>query len=183
MTERLKPAWETMACGSRQESTMFLGIGVVSDVWPGGKGIYSPATLGEVHMKGLRVSGALALAMPSAALAGVTTTEIGTYRGECVAYVRSILPSLPRGLTYYGDKVKIINSSICRPGSAAIIKVASGPAAQYGHIAYVERCDRDGISIREANWRAGKITRRVATGGVSRAQRDLKISGYWTPKP
>ncbi len=78
------------------------------------------------------------------------------------------------------DKMRIINSSICRPGSIAIIEL-SGRYAMYGHVAYVESCSKEGITVRDANWRPGKITRRVATGGVPQATKELKIMGYWQP--
>lgn len=120
-------------------------------------------------------------AASSASLASVSLTVLGNYPGECVAYVRSILPGLPTGLFSYADKLRIVNKNTCTVGSAAIIRIASGPYAQYGHIAYVENCT-SGITIREANWRSGKITRRQVNGTTQSATSELNIVGYWVPK-
>jgi hypothetical protein len=123
---------------------------------------------------------AVILFIATPASAAIMTTEIGSFTGECVAYARSQVPSLPSGLITMRDKLRIMNSSICRPGSIAIIELG-GSLAVYGHVAYVEACSANGITVREGNWRPGKITRRVATGGFIQATKDLKIMGYWQP--
>jgi hypothetical protein len=114
------------------------------------------------------------------ALAAVTTEVMGNFSGECVAYARSRAPGLPSGLFSMADKRRIINAKKCKAGSVAIIGNGS-----VGHVAYVEKCDRDGkkegITITEANWKAGKITKRkVSSGdGLRAAERELGIEGYW----
>lgn len=116
------------------------------------------------------------------AFAAVTTEIIGNFAGECVAYARSRAPGLPSGLFSMADKRRIINANKCKAGSVAIISYGS-----VGHVAYVEKCDRDGkkegITIVEANWKAGKITKRKASSsdGLRAAERELGIEGYWQP--
>lgn len=116
------------------------------------------------------------------ALAGIETSIQGNFRGECVAYARSRVPGLPGGLFTMQDKLQIINSNRCREGSVAIIRYGS-----VGHVAVVEKCDRDGkkegITITEANWQSGVITRRKASSrdGLRSAEAELAIVGYWRP--
>ncbi len=80
------------------------------------------------------------------------------------------------------SKLNIINESKCKAGSVAIIRLGS-----VGHVAVVEKCDRDGkkegIVITEANWQRGKITKRKASSadGLRAAERELNIAGYWRP--
>lgn len=135
-------------------------------------------------MRRLWIGPAVAAAcISSVASAAISTTVLATRKVECVIYVREIVKSLPYGLIYWSDKKKIINSYTCRVGSVAIIQVPSGVAAQYGHVAYVEKCGTTGITIREANFQKDKITRRVATTkNVLQAENELRIVGYWRPK-
>ena len=117
------------------------------------------------------------------ALAAVSTEVIGNFAGECVAYARSRAPRLPSGLWNMADKRKIIKQGAkCKAGSVAIISNGS-----VGHVAYVEKCDRDGkkegLTITEANWKSGKITKRKTSSsdGLRAAERELGIEGYWQP--
>lgn len=99
---------------------------------------------------------------------------------NCVLYAKSQVPSLPSGLTYYSAKVNIINHRFPRVGSVAVIPVASGPSAPYGHVAVVRNVvvNRDGslnVTIEEANWEACKYSRRTGTPD------GLRIQGYFDP--
>lgn len=134
-------------------------------------------------MKRISITVAVAAAvMSSVASAAITTTELAYRKIECVLYVREIVKSLPYNLISWSDKKKIINSYTCKAGSVAIIQVPSGSAAQWGHVAYVQACDKSGITIREANFRKDTITRRVATPNILQAEKELRIVGYWRPK-
>ena len=113
--------------------------------------------------------------------AAITTEVIGNFNGECVAYARQKVPSLPSGLYTLADKKKVINSRTCKAGSVAIIDVGN-----YGHVAVVEKCDSSGstqsITITEANYKPGKITRRQSkVSKISKAESELKILGYYRP--
>lgn len=122
-----------------------------------------------------------AVTIPAAA--SITTTIIGKWSGECVSYVRSLVPSLPYGLYTLTDKKRIINSYTCRAGSVAVIDAA----APYGHVAFVKSCDASGriqgITIKEANWKKGYITERESrvSGSISKSQAELRILGYYRP--
>ncbi len=115
--------------------------------------------------------------------AAITTEVIGTFNGECTAYARSKVPSLPYGLYTFNDKLRVINSRSCKAGSVAIIDVGNST----GHVAVVESCDNSGsmqgIKIVEANWKAGKITRRSSrvSGSISKSESELRIRGYFRP--
>lgn len=121
-----------------------------------------------------------ALATP--AIAGITTEVVGSFAGECVAYARSRVAGLPSGLFTMNDKRRMINSNKCKAGSVAVIEYGS-----VGHVAVVEKCDREGkkegITITEANWQRGQITKRKASSsdGLRVAERELGIIGYWKP--
>ena len=119
----------------------------------------------------------------SICLAAITTVVIGSYSGECTTYARSQVKSLPGNLYTYAQKKAIVNSHTCKAGSVAVIDVGNS----IGHVAVVESCDSSGstqgIQIREANWKAGKITRRTSrTSKISKSEAELKIYGYFRPK-
>ena len=115
--------------------------------------------------------------------AAITTEVIGTFSGECTAYARGKVPSLPYGLYSFSDKLRVINSHSCKAGSVAIIDVGNST----GHVAVVESCDSSGsmqgIKVVEANWKAGKITRRSSrvSGSISKSESELRIRGYFRP--
>lgn len=115
--------------------------------------------------------------------AAITTKVIGTFNGQCTTYARSKVPSLPTGLYTFSDKLRIINSHTCKAGSVAVIDTSNST----GHVAVVESCDKSGsmqgIKITEANWKAGKITRRSSrvSGSISKAESELRIRGYFRP--
>jgi len=152
----------------------------------------APTRAGQVHSRcvaGFSISSlfrpaalAATLVVSAPVLASVTTDVIGTWSGECVSYARSRVPSLPYGLNTLADKKRIMNSSSCKKGSVAIIDASS-----WGHVAYVENCDSSGstqgITIVEANYKPGKITRRKSqvSGSISKAQQELRILGYFRP--
>lgn len=123
------------------------------------------------------------LAFIATAHAAITTEVIGTFNGECTAYARSKVPSLPYGLYTFNDKLRVINSRSCKAGSVAIIDVGNST----GHVAVVESCDNSGsmqgIKIVEANWKVGKVTRRSSRvgGSISKSESELRIRGYFRP--
>lgn len=115
-------------------------------------------------------------------LAAIITVVIDTYSGSCVAYARSQVPSLPYGLDTYAAKKKIVNSHTCKAGSVAIINTGDS----IGHVSVIESCDNSGstqgIQMREANWKHGKITRRTSrTNKISKSESELNIYGYFRP--
>jgi hypothetical protein len=92
--------------------------------------------------------------------------------GECVAYARCKVPSLPFGLFTYQDKLNIINSRTLQQGSIAIINTGNN----VGHVAYVQYVHSNGeITISEANWIAGRCGTRRGTPAR------LNIVGYFRP--
>jgi hypothetical protein len=92
-------------------------------------------------------------------------------RWNCVLWAREKVPSLPFGLWTIKDKRKIINSNIAKAGSVAIINVGM----PWGHVAVVAKVGSNHITIKEANFKYGKITERHGT------EKDLKIVGYFKP--
>lgn len=115
-----------------------------------------------------------------AMLAGVFLPVIPTQSASaeniacnCVFYARSLVPSLPRGLTTLQDKKKIINSYSPSKGSVAIIPNGD----KYGHVAVVTDVSPDGktITIKEGNWNRCKINIRKGT------PQSLKVLGYFKP--
>jgi hypothetical protein len=90
---------------------------------------------------------------------------------NCVKWAREYVPKLPFGLWNLADKKKIINSKKAKPGNVAIINVG----ALVGHVAVVVWVGSNHITIKEANYKAGKITERHNT------EKDLKILGYFDP--
>ena len=135
--------------------------------------------MNSMHYK-LAFLASCAFAAP--AIAGIQAEVIGNFAGECVAYARSRVPGMPSGLYTMNDKRRMINSNKCKAGSVAVIEYGS-----VGHVAVVEKCDREGKkegnTITEANWQRGKITKRKASSsdGLRAAERELRIVGYWKP--
>lgn len=136
-----------------------------------------------LHSKFRTISGfALVLAV-GAAQAAITTEVVGTFNGECVAYARTKVPSLPRGLVTFNDKLRVINSHSCRAGSVAVIDAGNN----IGHVAVIESCDSSGsmqgMKITEANWKPGLITLRKSrvSGSITKSEAELRIRGYFRP--
>ena len=99
-----------------------------------------------------------------------TSSELGGCNQctNCVKYARCRQPRLPYGLTYWKDKLRIINTQTPRAGCVAVIKTGSA----YGHVAYVRRVNGSTIHIDEGNW-GRKCNSRSGTKAA------LKIQGYW----
>lgn len=95
-------------------------------------------------------------------------------RYNCVLYARAQVPQLPFNLTSFAAKKKIINSTTSKIGSVAIM--ATG--FPFGHVGVVVGRSEHGKykTIREANYRWGKITERTGT------TESLGIVGYFDPK-
>jgi hypothetical protein len=124
-----------------------------------------------------RMDADLGLGTQASSLMAVSC-DTATNRCNCVYYARCKVPSLPYGLTYYTDKVRIINSSSAATGSVAIMNVG----APYGHVAVVTAVKKDirtgsvtSITVTEANYSPCKITTR--TGSPA----SLKVTGYFRP--
>ena len=92
-------------------------------------------------------------------------------RWNCVLYVRARVPQMPFGLWTISNKKKIINDHTPRVGSVAIINVG----LPWGHVALVKKVGSRHLTIKEANFKYGKITERHGTTA------DLKIIGYYNP--
>ena len=99
-----------------------------------------------------------------------TSSELGSCNQctNCVLYARCKQPRLPTGLTYWRDKLRIINSHTPRAGCVAVIKTGSA----YGHVAYVSRVSGSTVYIDEGNW-GRRCNSRSGTAA------SLKIQGYW----
>lgn len=97
------------------------------------------------------------------------------YCDNCVLFARCKAPKLPYGLTYWSDKVAVINSNHAHPGCVAMIPTSS----VYGHAAYVADVDTapspNRIYLREANWIANTCSSRSGT------KDGLNIRNYWCP--
>lgn len=97
------------------------------------------------------------------------------YCDNCVLFARCKQPKLPYGLTYWSDKVAIINSNHAHVGCVAMIPTSH----QYGHVAYVDGVDTapspNRITLREANWTPNACTSRTGT------KDGLNIRNYWCP--
>jgi hypothetical protein len=115
---------------------------------------------------------------------GVVTTVLGTgaYSDNCVLYARSHVPSLPFGLHNWEDKKTHAKHSSPAVGSVAMIEIKEGAYKDAGHVAVVEAVTSDSITIIEANYKTGLITRRTATGvDLADAASQLNIYGYFQP--
>lgn len=90
---------------------------------------------------------------------------------NCVKWARDYVPSLPFGLFTIEDKKKVINSKKAKAGNVAIINIG----LPVGHVAVVAKVGSNHITIKEANYRTGKITERHGQ------EKDLKVLGYFEP--
>lgn len=111
---------------------------------------------------------------------GVTKEIVGNYSGECVQFARERSPRLPTGLFTWQDKKNIINSRKPSADSVAVIGFNTGNYVDIGHVAVVESFNNNSITILEANYTVGKISRRTAIGSsLSDAENQLGIVGYF----
>lgn len=95
---------------------------------------------------------------------------------NCVLFARCKTGDrLPYGLTYWSQKVAIINSNHAHPGCVAMIPTSH----DYGHVAYVQKVDTapnpNQITLAEANWSGNACTRRKGT------KAGLNIRNFWCP--
>jgi len=107
---------------------------------------------------------------------GSTESALCTdYCDNCVLFARCKQPKLPYGLTYWSDKVAIINSNHAHAGCVAMIPTSH----VYGHAAYVDHVDTapspNVIYLREANWQPNACSSRHGT------KDGLNIRNYWCP--
>lgn len=108
---------------------------------------------------------------------GTTESAVCTgYCNNCVLFARCKQPNLPYGLTYWSDKVAIINSNHAHRGCVAMIPTSH----VYGHVAYVEDVDfapnPNRITLREANWQPNTCSGRTGT------KDGLNIRNFWCPR-
>ena len=121
----------------------------------------------------------LSTTKPPAPKLGVVKTILpkGPNADNCVLFARSRVPSLPTGMLDWKGKLKAVNSYSPVAGSVAMI-----PYQSLGHVAYVEQVSGNTITLIEANFSFGNITRRVSTGSsLADAAARLKIAGYYRP--
>lgn len=105
------------------------------------------------------------------------------YKDNCVLFLRrDMRASMPTSdLTYWEAKRSAINvRGTPRRNDIAMISIASGSYAINGHVALVYELTSTSITILEANWRAGQVTMRRATGRTAAAAAALlNIAGYY----
>ena len=121
---------------------------------------------------------------PSTLKRGVVKLSLGTGNNSdnCVFFARDRVPTLPTGLDTWQGKLNAINSGSPQVGSVAMIGFSTGAYRDIGHAAVVESIRGNSITIIEANYTPGQITRRTATGvDLADAARQLGIAGYYRP--
>jgi len=105
------------------------------------------------------------------------------YKDNCVLFLRRDMRArMPTSdLTYWDSKRSAINvRGTPRRDDIAMISVARGSSAIYGHVALVYNVTSTSITILEANFRAGQVTMRRATGRTTAAAAAvLNIAGYY----
>lgn len=114
----------------------------------------------------------------------VATVLLGQERhsDNCVFFVRDRVRSLPYGLGTWKGKLAIINARVQRAGDVAVIEVGSGVYRDVGHVAIIEQVTANSLTIFEANFYAGRVSRRTATGAnAGEAAALLGIAGYFRP--
>ena len=92
-------------------------------------------------------------------------------RKNCVFYVRARVPKLPYGMWTIRNKKAICNDNTPRKGSVAIMYVG----LPWGHLGIITKVGKRHVTIKEANFKHGKITERHGTTA------DLMIIGYFNP--
>ena len=107
----------------------------------------------------------------------------GAHSDNCALFARDKVPTLPYGLDTWNGKLNAMNSNTPKVGSVAMIGFSSGAYKEIGHAAVVESVSDNSITIIEANYTAGKFSRRTATGAdLADAARQLGIAGYYEPR-
>lgn len=105
------------------------------------------------------------------------------HKDNCVAFLRRDMRArMPTSdLTYWEAKRSAINvRGTPRRDDIAMIPLASGQYQYNGHVALVYEVTSTSITILEANWRAGQVTMRRATGrNTAAAAALLNIAGYY----
>lgn len=92
---------------------------------------------------------------------------------NCVLYARDLVPSLPRGLNNYRDKLNIINTKEPRAGFVAVMWSPSGR----GHVGVVTEVHDDGtITLEEGNYH------RCESSSRTDMPEKMRIDGYFAPK-
>lgn len=117
--------------------------------------------------------------LPTPPKLGVVTKSLGKgpNSDNCVLYARSRVPTLPTGMLDWKGKLAAVNARTPAAGSVAMI-----PYGQVGHVAYVESVTGNTITIIEANFSFGNMTRRISTGSsLADAASRLHIAGYYRP--
>ncbi|ADO75412.1 hypothetical protein [Stigmatella aurantiaca] len=106
---------------------------------------------------------------------GTTESAVCGHCDNCVLHARCLQPKLPFGLTYWSEKVAIINSNHAHKGCVAMIPTSH----EYGHVAYVSDVDTapnpNRITLQEANWSGNTCSSRKGTKDA------LNIRNYWCP--
>lgn len=125
---------------------------------------------------------ALFLCFTDISFASVEQVRLSDGGGECVIFARKLVPSLPSGLFTFNDKKRTINHDDPKKGSVAIIDVGNN----VGHVAAVVDVDKKGkkksITIRESNYpRSGIWERKAKSSSLNKAEKELRIIGYYRP--
>lgn len=95
------------------------------------------------------------------------------FADNCVKFARQFVPNLQYGLWDKEDKQKAVDHSITWPSVGDVVLTGEGP---YGHAAYIEAIEGDEMILREANYRAGKVT-----SGRRLKISDSKVYGFVGP--
>lgn len=96
-------------------------------------------------------------------------------RLTCVQYVRTKIPSLPKG-----DAYSLIPNSLY-PIKGGVLKMSYQIGNNFDpnryHLAYVEKVTSEGIYVSEANFNGNEYNERLVDFN------DDHIRGYWSPNP
>ncbi|MBI5438448.1 MAG: CHAP domain-containing protein [Nitrosomonadales bacterium] len=107
----------------------------------------------------------------------------GSNSDNCALFTMSKVPSLPPGLDTWAGKLRAVNFQTPTVGSIAMIPYVDPKTNEaIGHAAYIEKVEGNSITVLEANFSLGNITRRTATGtSLNDAASRLNIAGYYRP--
>lgn len=95
--------------------------------------------------------------------------------GNCVAFARYKVPSLPGGLYNLQDKQNIINSHTPMAGAIAITRGNSS----YGHVAYVESVSGANVVTLNGGFSGSGLTGHIVR--ITGTESEQGILGYWYP--
>lgn len=129
-------------------------------------------------------SGEACILIPPNVRRRIGTVMLGRERhsDNCVLWARERVRTLPYGLGTWSGKLAAVNSHEPRPGSVAMVKISNGKYRDIGHVAIIESVSGSSITILEANWYHGRVSRRTATGyTLAEAAEMLQIQGYYRP--